>query len=153
MRNKVKHIFLYGLVLATLTLGLKWLQWKFLILDNSIDIYIGLIALTFTILGVWIASQITKPKTETVVIEKQVVVHRPHEFVLNEEVFNKLNLTSREYEVLKLIVRGHSNSNIAEKLFLSQSTIKTHVSNLYKKMDVKNRYHAIAKAKNLNIVE
>ena len=83
--KSLKHVFLYGLILAVLVFLLKWLQWKFLIVDNSIDIYIGLIAVFFTALGIWVASQIVKPKTKTVVVEKEILVHQPEPFILNEE--------------------------------------------------------------------
>jgi len=147
----IKHIFLYGLILACLVFILKWLQWKFLIIDNSIDIYIGLIAVFFTILGVWVATQLIKPKT--VVVEKEVIVHQADEFVLNEIELNKLNLSTREYEVLQLLGKGCSNSDIANQMFLSISTVKTHVSNLFLKMDVKSRTQAIEKAKRLKVIE
>lgn len=147
-----KHIILYGLVLAILVFALKWLQWKFLIVDNAIDIYIGLIAVFFTILGVWVATQLSKPKVETVIVEKEVFVTQPEDFIINETELQKLNLSSREYEILQLLAKGHSNADIAETLFLSLSTIKTHVSNLYLKMDVKSRTQAIEKAKRLKII-
>lgn len=149
----IRHIISYGLALAMLIFGLKWLQWNFLIVDNAIDIYIGLIAIIFTILGVWIASQLIKPTTKTVFVEKQVIIHQPKKFILNQTELNRLNLTNREYQILKLIVQGHSNSDIAEQLFLSISTIKTHVSNLYTKMNVKSRIQAINMAKKIEIVE
>lgn len=142
-----KHILLYGLILAVLVFTLKWLQWEFLIVDNSLDIYIGLIAVFFTGLGVWVATQLTRRKT--VVVEKEVIVSEP--FVLNEDALNKLNLSAREYEVLQLLAQGLSNAQIAEKLFLSLSTVKTHVSNLFVKMDVKSRTQAIEKARRLRI--
>ena len=63
----IKHTLLYGLILAILVFALKWLQWKFLIVDNAIDIYIGLIAVFFTALGVWVATQLVKPKEHTVI--------------------------------------------------------------------------------------
>ena len=153
LNKNAGHIILYGLTLAALIFGLKWLQWKYLIADNAIDIYIGLIAVVFTVLGAWVAAQIIKPKTETIFVEKEVIIHQPQKFVLNESELERLNLTNREYEILKLIVKGHSNADIAEQLFLSLSTIKTHVSNLYTKMDVKNRFQAITQAKRMEIVE
>jgi DNA-binding NarL/FixJ family response regulator len=137
--------------MALLVFALKWMQWKYLITDHSLDIYIGLIAVFFTLLGIWVASQLTKPKVETVVVEKQVYITPPEEFVLNEAELQKLNLTSREYEVLQQLSKGLSNAEIAEQLFLSLSTVKTHVSNLLFKMDVKNRTQAIEKAKRLKL--
>ena len=150
---KSRPIILYGFVLAILMFALKWMQWKFLIVDHALDIYIGLIALFFTVLGVWIARQLVKPKVQTLVVEKEVFVNAPDVFILNEAELKNLNLSSREYEVLTLLAKGHSNSAIADHLFVSLSTVKTHVSNLFAKLDVKSRTQAIDKAKRLNIIE
>jgi DNA-binding CsgD family transcriptional regulator len=145
-----RRIVLYGSIMAMLVFALKWLQWKYLITDNSLDIYIGFIAVFFTILGVWVASQLIKPKTHTVIVEKEVFVPQPNGS-LNQIELEKLNLTAREYEVLQLLTKGCSNAEIAGKLFLSLSTVKTHVSNLLLKMDVKSRAQAIEKANRLKI--
>ena len=147
---KTRHFVLYGFLMAILVFTLKWLQWKFLIMDNAIDIYVGFIAVFFLLLGVWVAKQLIKPSVETVVIEKEVVV--AGQSAINENELQKLNLSTREYEVLQLLAQGYSNAEIAERLFLSLSTIKTHVSNLFVKMDVKSRTQAIEKAKRLNII-
>ena len=149
--HKYRHIVLYGALMAIMVFTLKWLQWKYLITDNSTDIYFGLIAVFFTILGVWIATQMAKPKIQTVVVEKEVYVTPPGDFAINEPELKKLNLTNREYEVLQLLTQGHSNAEIAESLFLSLSTVKTHVSNLFVKMDVKTRIQAVEKAKRLKL--
>ncbi|MBB5437650.1 DNA-binding CsgD family transcriptional regulator [Pedobacter sp. AK017] len=143
-----KSTFLYGLILSILIFVLKWLQWKFLIVDNSIDIYVGLIAVFFTALGIWVATQILRPKIKTIIIEKEV----PEQFSLNEKELEKLNLNSREYEILQLLAKGHSNAEIAGDLFISLSTVKTHVSNLFVKMNVKSRTKALEKAKRLKII-
>lgn len=148
-----RHLILYGSILAILVFVLKWLQWKFLILDNSLDIYVGLIAIFFTVLGIWMATQLVKPKIEKVIVEKEIYVETRPQFGINETEVKKLNLSSREYEVLQLLSRGCSNADIADKLFLSLSTVKTHVSNLFFKMDVKSRTQAIEKAKRLKIIE
>jgi len=151
--SRFRHIILYGFLLAVLVFALKWLQWKFLIVDNSLEIYIGLIAVFFTILGIWVATQLTKPKVHTVVIEKEVLVAPADESAVNETELKKLNLSSREYEVLQLLVKGYSNAEIAGTLFLSLSTVKTHASNLFVKMDVKSRTQTIEKAKRLKIIK
>lgn len=150
---KTKHIIGYGFLLAILVFAMKWLQWKFLIAYNSLDIYIGLIAVFFTILGVWIATQLVKPKVQKVVVEKEVFTPQPAEFTVNKNELKKLNLSNREYEVLQLLAKGYRNADIAESLFLSLSTVKTHASNLFVKMDVKSRTQAIEKAKRLKIIE
>jgi DNA-binding CsgD family transcriptional regulator len=148
---KILHIILYGAILAGLIFALKWLEWKFLIVDHSLDIYIGLIAVFFTILGIWIATQLVKTKVQTVIVEKEVQNGEPIEFSINEAELKKLNLSKREYEVLQLLTKGFSNADIADNLFLSLSTVKTHVSNLLFKMEVKSRAQAIEKAKRLRI--
>ncbi len=147
---KTRYIILYSLLLAILVFALKWLQWEFLIVDNSLDIYVGLVAVFFTLLGVWVATQLVKPKVKTVIVEKEIYLHPTEDFI-NEPELRKLNLSTREYEVLQLLTKGYSNAEIAERLFVSVSTIKTHVSNLFVKMDVKSRAQAIEKAKRLRI--
>jgi DNA-binding CsgD family transcriptional regulator len=148
-----KHIILYSFILAVFVFVLKWLQWKYFIADHSVEFYIGAVALIFTVLGIWIAHKIIKPKTEHIIVEKEVLVIQKTEEIFDEVQFKKLNLTSRENEVLQLLVKGYSNYEIAEALFLSVSTIKTHVSNLFIKLDVTSRLKAIEKAKHLNIIE
>lgn len=146
-----RHLLLYGSLLAVLVFALKWLQWKFLILDNALDIYIGLIAVFFTVLGIWVATQLVKPRVEQVFVEKQVFIPQPGP--IDESELKKLNLSSREYEILQLLAKGYSNADIAKNLFLSLSTVKTHVSNLFLKMDVKSRTQTIEKARRLKIIQ
>jgi two-component system, NarL family, response regulator LiaR len=147
-----RHLFLYGAVMAVLVFALKWLQWKYLITDNSSEIYLGLMAILFTLLGVWVATQLAKPKVQTIIVEKEVYLSQSSDLTINEAELKKLNLSIREYEVMQLLTQGHTNAEIAEKLFLSISTIKTHVSNLFIKMDVKNRAQVIEKANRLKII-
>jgi DNA-binding CsgD family transcriptional regulator len=151
--SEYKQIIACGLGLALLLFLLKWLQWRFLIIENSLEIYIGLISVFFTLLGVWVAKQLTTPKIKTVVIEKEIYITPPAEtFTINEAELKKLNLTSREWDVLQLMATGKSNTEIADSLFLSVSTIKTHASNIFVKMDVKSRTQAMEKAKRLKII-
>ncbi|UII34623.1 response regulator transcription factor [Fulvivirga ulvae] len=148
---KSKYIIIYGVSMALMVFILKWLQWKYLIADNSLDLYTGLIAIFFTILGVWVATQLARSKVRTVVVEKEIYRNRPEDDEIDEAELKKLNLTTREYEVLQLIAQGNTNAEIAERLFLSLSTVKTHVSNLFVKMEVKNRTQAIEKANRLKL--
>lgn len=149
--HKLRHIVLYGALMALLVFALKWLQWKYLITDNASDVYVGLIAIFFTLLGIWVARQLIKPKIQTVVVEKEIYLSQPVDATINETELEKLNLTTREYEVLQLLTQGFTNAEIGDKLSLSLSTIKTHVSNLFVKMDVKNRTQALEKANRLKI--
>ncbi|HEV7350387.1 response regulator transcription factor [Telluribacter sp.] len=149
--SKYRSIVGYGLLMGGLIFALKWLQWKFLIEDTSTEMYTGLIAVFFTLVGIAVASQLTRSHIKTVVVEKEVFLNAPEEFIINEAELKKLELTNREYEVLQQLAQGHSNAEIAENLFLSLSTVKTHLSNLFVKMEVKNRTQALEKAKRLKI--
>ena len=117
--------------------------------DNAADTYIGIVALIFTGLGVWLALKLRKPVMQTVVIEKEVY---RSDFVLNEAEVNRLNLSKRELEVLQLMAVGLSNQEIAEKLFVSLNTIKTHSAQIFEKMEVNRRTQAIDLGKKLSII-
>ena len=147
----MNHILWYGGIIGVLVSVLKWVQWKYLITDNSSGIYLGFMALFFTLLGTWIAMQLITPKTETVFIDKEIYLTAADNFSIRETELKKLDLTSREYEVLLLLTQGNTNAEIAEKLFLSVSTVKTYVSSLFIKMEVKNRTQAVEKANRLKI--
>jgi NarL family two-component system response regulator LiaR len=150
----VKHriILLYGASLAVLLLLLKWLELKFIIYRHAFEIYAGAIAILFTLLGIWLALKLTKPKIRTIVVEKEIYLHNTPEFVANEMEIKRMNLSNRELEVLQLMSEGLSNQDIGSKLFLSVNTVKTHSSNLFDKLEVKSRTQAIEKAKRLSII-
>jgi len=149
--SKNKSIIAYSISLALLLFLLKWLELRFVIFDHALEVYIGAIAVIFTVLGIWLALKLTKPKVTTIVVEKQVYI-TPGEFVLNEAAVNELGLSKRELEVLNLMAEGCSNQEIASRLFVSLSTVKTHSSNLFFKLDVKRRTQAIEKAKKLSLI-
>ena len=150
LRNKATII--YSISLALLLFLLKWLELRFIIFDHSFEIYIGFIAVIFTALGIWLALKLSKPKIETVVVEKEVYVNRNENFVLDISLVSQLELSKRELEILGLLAQGHSNQEIAAKLFVSLSTVKTHIQNLFEKLDVKRRTQAVEKAKRLNLI-
>lgn len=122
-----------------------------MIADQSLEIYIGIVALFFMGLGVWVAMQWFSPQSKTAEETESIPGQEP--FSIDEKALERLQLTEREQEVLGLIVKGYSNLEIAQALHLSVSTIKTHVSNLYSKLEVKRRGQAIGKARKLRIVE
>ena len=147
---KNKQNIAYGLSLGLLLLLLKWLEWHFIIINHAFEIYAGTIAVVFTGLGIWLAIKLIKPKVKTVIIEKPVFASA--DFVLNETALNRLRLSPRELEVLQLMADGLSNQQIAERLFVSLNTIKTHTSNLFLKMEVARRTQAIEMAKRLGLI-
>ena len=154
-----KTTIVYGFCLALLLFLLKGLELRFMIFDYSLEIYIGAIALIFTGLGIWLALKLSKPKIKTVVVEKEVYISRNENlpdrqagFVLNESLAAKLELSNRELKILGLMAEGNSNQEIANRIFVSLSTVKTHNQNLFEKLDVKRRTQAIEKAKRLNLI-
>ncbi|OOQ61809.1 response regulator transcription factor [Mucilaginibacter pedocola] len=147
--GKYHSIILYGLSLGALLVLMKWLEWRFIIIDYAFEIYAGLIALLFTGLGIWLALKLAQPKTIT--IEKQVLVANT-EFVFDENCLNQLGMSRRELEVLQLMADGLSNQQIAEKLFVSLNTIKTHSSKVFEKLEVQRRTQAVEKAKRLSLI-
>ncbi len=148
--TKNKLTILYGLCLALLLFLLKWLELKFVIVNNAYEVYMGAIAIFFTALGIWLALKLTKPKT--VVIEKQVYVNNGPEFTVNHVEVEKLGLSKRELEVLQLMAEGLSNLEISERLFVSLNTVKTHSAKVFEKMEVKRRTQAIEMGKRLSII-
>ena len=149
---KNKLVLLYGTSLAILLFLLRWLELRYIIFDHAFEIYIGAIALIFTLLGIWLALKLTSPKVETIIVEKEVFLKDYTEFKMNELEAGKLGLSKRELEVLQLMAEGLSNQEIGERLFLSLNTIKTHSSRLFEKLDVKRRTQAVEKAKRLYII-
>ena len=147
-----KATIVYSISLAFLLFLLKWLELRYIIFDHSFEIYIGFIAVIFTALRIWLALKLSKPKIETVVVEKEVYVNRNENFVLDTSLVSQLELSKRELEILGLLAHGHSNQEIAAKLFVSLSTVKTHIQNLFEKLDVKRRIQAVEKAKRLNLI-
>ena len=148
--SKNKQVLLYGVSLAILLLLLKWLEWHFLIMQHSFEIYAGAIAVFFTALGIWLATKLTSPKVKTVVIEKPVYTNG--DFKLDKAELERLRLSTRELEVLQLMAEGLSNRQIAERLFVSLNTIKTHTSNLFLKLEVERRTQAVEKGKRLSLI-
>lgn len=153
-----KEILLYGISMAVLLLLLKLLEARFIIFNYRLDFFIGAIAIVFTVLGIWLALKLVKPKVETrivekeIYIEKEVYIDRSANKEINQKEIGNLGISKRELDVLQLMATGLSNEEIAGKLFVSLNTIKTHSSNIFLKLDVKRRTQAVEKAKRLNII-
>jgi two-component system, NarL family, response regulator LiaR len=154
-RSVLRHqrsTIIYGISLAFLMFLLKWLELRYIIFDHSLELYIGSIAVIFTALGIWLALKLSKPRVETIVVEKEVYIDRPDGFIRNTPLITQLEISKRELEILALMALGHSNDEIAGKLFVSLSTVKTHNQNLFMKLDVKRRTQAVEKAKRLQLI-
>lgn len=156
--RKHKMLIIYSISLALLFLLLKLVEYKLLIIDYSFEIYAGCIALLFTLLGIWLSRKIFRPKKEITIIEKERVVEKEipvagnPSFVVNTKAIQEADLSTRELEVLQLIAKGLSNQEIAAELYVSVNTVKTHIANLFYKLEVKRRTQAVEKAKTLSII-
>jgi NarL family two-component system response regulator LiaR len=137
-----RTIIIYGIAMAALISLLKLVEYRYFVRDIPLEFYIGLVAVMFTALGIWAGLRLTRPK----------IVEVAGPFELDEKNLQKLGISKREYEVLELISHGLSNQEIAEKLYVSTSTIKTHVSNVLAKLDASRRTQAIRRAKELRII-
>jgi NarL family two-component system response regulator LiaR len=146
-----KKILIYGLALGLLTILLKFLEYKIFIKDHVMDLYVGAIAILFTAVGVWAGLKLVGKKEVIVVKEVAVPIDREN-FVLNENILNQTGLSKREYEVLELMAAGLSNQQIADKLFVSLNTVKTHSSRVFEKLEVSRRTQAVEKAKSLGLI-
>jgi two-component system, NarL family, response regulator LiaR len=150
--SKYKSFITYGFSLALLLFVLKWIQLRSIIWDHSVEIYMGVIALLFTGLGIWLAVKLTRPKVEKVIEEKIVYIKNNTDFTINGVALEQSGISKRELEVLQLMAEGCSNQEIADKLFVSLSTVKTHTSNLFEKLDVRRRTQAIEKAQRMQLI-
>ena len=139
-----KTILIYGTVLALLVWALKWMEYRYILRDLSLQFYLGLVALLFSGLGIWIGINLLKPKA---VIPAEASTESQEIFAIPEALLRESGISPREYEVLQLMAAGLSNQEIAGRLFISLNTVKTHISNIYLKLDVKRRTQAIQKMK------
>ncbi|MCC8409031.1 response regulator transcription factor [Mucilaginibacter sp. UR6-1] len=149
---KYRSTLLYGLLLALLLFLLKWLELRLIMVNHSFEIYAGSIAIIFTALGIWLAVKLTAPKVKTVVVEKQVFVDNHAEFTFNADALQTTGLSTRELDVLQLMAQGLSNQQIADRLFVSLNTIKTHTSKILEKLEAGRRTQAVDKARKLGLV-
>lgn len=135
----LRTILTYGAILAMGSFGLQWLQYQYLVRTHPAEAYLALFALAFMALGVWVGVRL---------------FHRPPAapFHVNTQVLETLRISARELEVLELLAAGRSNKEIANRLNVSPNTIKTHVANLFGKLEVKRRTEAILRARELGMI-
>jgi DNA-binding CsgD family transcriptional regulator len=145
-----KHVLLYGLVAGFLIALLKAIEYRWLVVEYSVEIYGGLVAAVFATLGIWLGLRLTRP-TETVVV-REVMVPAPADFVRDEGKLESLGITPRELEILELIASGLSNREIAERVHVSENTIKTHSSRVFDKLGARRRTQAVQLGKELRLI-
>lgn len=144
-----KAVLLYGLSGGLLIAGLRFVEYRFLVVEHSVEIYGGLIALLFASVGIWIGLTVTR-KPDVVVREVPVPVGG--RFVRNDARVSELGITPRELEILEHIAAGMSTREIAAALFVSENTVKTHASRLFDKLNVNRRTQAVRAAKQFGLI-
>ena len=145
-----QHILLFGLAGGILITLLKWTEYRYLVIEHSIEIYGGLTAATFAAFGIWLGLRLTRK--QIVLKEVHVPVPPGQPFVVNSRKRAELEITPRELEILELIAQGMSNREIAEKLFVSENTVKTHSSRVFDKLGAKRRTQAVQMGKEFGLL-
>ncbi|WP_309670768.1 response regulator transcription factor [Gemmatimonas sp.] len=150
-----KTVLLYGLVGGVLIAGLRFVEYRFLVLEHSLEIYGGIVAALFAALGLWLGRKLTRPR-ETVVVREVPVEVRVEvpvgPFERNAERLSALGITPRELDILEAMAAGHSNREIAERLYVSENTVKTHAARLFDKLSAKRRTQAVQLAKEAGLI-
>lgn len=144
------HALLYGLLGGVLIAGLKFIEYRWLLIEHSIEIYGGMVAAVFAGLGIWLGLKLTKTHETVVVREVPVPVAGP--FTRNEARLAELAVTPRELEILEAVAEGLSNREIAERLFVSENTVKTHAARLFDKLGARRRTQAVQLGKSFGLI-
>jgi DNA-binding CsgD family transcriptional regulator len=145
-----KHVLIYGIVGGVLIAGLKAIEYRWLVVQHSLEIYGGIVAAVFAAVGIWLGRKLTRT-TERVVVQ-QVLVPAPAGFVRDQQKLASLGITPRELEVLELIAMGLSNKEIADRVFVSENTVKTHSSRVFDKLGARRRTQAVQLGKELRLI-
>lgn len=145
-----KTTLLFGLLGGALIALLKLIEYRYLVVEHSVEIYGGLVALVFSTLGIWLGLRLTRGRPVSAPPAPIQPVRGP--FVVDRARLDALGITPREYEILELIAAGLSNREIAGKLFVSENTVKTHSSRLFDKLNARRRTQAVQLAKEAGLL-
>jgi DNA-binding CsgD family transcriptional regulator len=143
-----KTVLFYGILGGALIAVLKVVEYRYLVLEHSLEIYGGIVALLFSVLGIWLGLKLTR--THETVVVREVQVTGP--FTRNETQLQQLGITPRELEILEAMAGGFSNREIAERLFVSENTVKTHAARLFDKLSARRRTQAVQRAKEAGLI-
>jgi DNA-binding CsgD family transcriptional regulator len=151
-RRAASEILLYGLFAGALILLLRLVEYRYVIMEHSAPVYGGIVAALFSIVGIRLGQKLTKTKTVEKVVVQEVLVPTAGPFVQDRSALDRLGITPRELEILEAIASGLSNREIAQRLFVSENTVKTHSSRLFDKLGAKRRTQAVQIAKELRLI-
>ena len=135
-----RTIILYAAALALATAALNWLEYRYFARAFSIELYVGLVAMGFIVLGAWVGSRLTPRQARRTAFER------------NDAAIRSLGLSPREVEILDALASGESNKELARRFGISPNTVKTHVARIYEKLGVQRRVQAIEKARLLAVI-
>ena len=151
-----KTILVYGLLGGLLIAVLRLVEYRFLVIEHSLQIYGGIVAALFSGLGIWLGLRLTRPRETVVVREVEVPVDVPvpiaGPFARDETRLAQLGITRRELDILEAMAAGLSNREIAERLFVSENTVKTHASRLFDKLGARRRTQAVQSAREAGLI-
>jgi ATP/maltotriose-dependent transcriptional regulator MalT len=153
-RQTFIHVLIYGVTGGVLIVLLRLIEFRFVVIEHSIEIYGALIAALFASFGIWLGLKLTRKEVvlKEVEVIKEVAIPTAEPFSVNEEQQRQLGITKRELEILALIAEGLSNREIAGKLFVSENTVKTHSSRLFDKLSAKRRTQAVQIGKEIGLI-
>lgn len=144
-----KTTLLFGLVCGALIAVLELVEYRFLVIEHSLQIYGGLVAILFATVGIWLGRRLGQRRLDPV---GAVAVQPRAEFVVDRKRLESLGITPREHQILELIAAGLSNREIAEKLYVSENTVKTHSRRLFDKLNARRRTQAVQLAKQAGLI-
>jgi DNA-binding CsgD family transcriptional regulator len=147
-----RHVLILGLVGGILIAILRWSEYQFLVIEHSFEIYAAIVAVIFVTFGIWLGIKLTKPREKIILREVLVPAETPVPFAVNQHQLGALGITARELEILSLIAQGLSNREIAERLFVSENTVKTHCSRAFDKLGARRRTQAVQMGKELGLL-
>jgi DNA-binding CsgD family transcriptional regulator len=147
-----RHVLIFGLVGGLLIVALQYTEYRFIVIEHSVELYSALVAILFAAFGIWLGLRITR-RRETIVVKEVLVPADPDApFVLNTAQQQSLGITARELEILTLVARGLSNREIATQLFVSENTVKTHCARAFDKLGAARRTQAVQRGKELGLL-
>jgi NarL family two-component system response regulator LiaR len=157
-----RHVLIFGVVGGLLIVILQYTEYRFVVIEHSVELYGALVAGIFSAFGIWLGLRITR-RRETVremVVVREVPVapavggeaRGGEPFAPNTVQQQTLGITARELEILGLVARGLSNREIAAQLFVSENTVKTHCSRAFDKLGAARRTQAVQRGKELGLL-
>ncbi len=146
-----RHILLYGALAGLLITAMQLVQYRWLVVDHSIEIYGALVAALFATLGIWLGTGLTRSQQSKVIVREVVAPESTH-FTRDDSKVESLGITPRELQSLELIAEGLSNRQIAERVFVSENTVKTHSSRVFGKLGAQRRTQAVQLGKSMRLI-